>query len=206
MKNKTVMIFALLIMLGTTNNVFAANPWPANTKKGVRTNEVFSGRAYLTKEGGVPTQVIMGEVKSVLTEKGVFVIEDKHDGITATISTDSQTIASLQRGQMVTVKLRSGSPVAQSVVIAGSEKHRNNNTLPSGRTYYGKEGSVQTKTIVGVVESVNSEKNAFVIKGEGAPTTVLTDFETIASLRPGQRASVKLYSGNPVAVSVLAGK
>lgn len=203
---KTIMIFALLITLGITNNVFAAYPWPANTKKGVRTNVVLSGRSYSTKEGGIWTQIIKGEVNSVNAEKGVFVIEDKYDGIVATVSTDPKTITSLQTGQMVTVKLRSGSPVAQSVVITSSEKPRSNKAAPSSMTYYSKEGSIQTKTIVGVVESVNSGKNAFVIKGEGAPTTVLADSKTIASLRQGQTASVKLYSGNPVAISVVAGK
>ena len=207
MKNKTIIMITFLVTLGVMGNAFAErSPFPPNTKKGVRTNVTLSGAAYSSKEAGIQTQTIKGEVNSVNAAKSAFVLEDKRDGITAMVLTDPKTIASLQPGQTVTVKLRSGSPVAQSVVIAGSEKQRSNNVAPSGRTYYSKEGSVQTKTIVGVVESVNPGKNVFVIKGEGAGTTVLTDSETIASLQQGQMASVKLQLGNPVAVSVVAGR
>jgi hypothetical protein len=211
MKNNTFIILTFLVALGTASNVFAGDIWknmphyPYSGAGRAHTNEVPVGSTSYSKEGGVRVQTITGEVKSINTEKKLFVVENRHDGITAIVLTDSQTIASLRPGQMVTVKLRSGSPIAQSVVIAGSEKRRSNNVMPSGRTYYSKEGGIQTKTIVGMVESVNTTKNTFVIKGEGAPTTVLTDSQAIASLHEGQTASVKLQSGSPFAISIAAG-
>ena len=207
MKNKQNIIFTVIATFSVAGNAFAGYIWPTTmvhpTRAGAHSTTVLSGAAYSNKEGGVPTQTILGEVKSVNADKGVFVVEDRHDGITATVSTDSQTLASLHPEQMVTVKLRSGSPFAQSVMTESSGK---NSIAAAGMTYYGKEGGIAIKTIVGMIESVNPGKNVFVIKGEGAPTTVLTDSETIAPLRQGQTASVKLHSGSPFAVSVAVGR
>ncbi len=204
MKNKTVITLTLLATLGVAGSAFAGSPFPnkwsySGTKR-TNNNAVLSGTAYSDRQN----RTIMGEVISVNAEKGVFVVEDKRDGITATVLTDSQTIVSLHPGQMVTVKLRSGSSIAESVMVGSSAK---NNAVPVGMVSYNKEGGIQTQTIVGVVTSVNAEKGVFVVedKRDGITATVLTDSQTIVSLHPGQTVRVKLQSGSPVAVSVAAG-
>ena len=77
------------------------------------------GKTSYNKEGGVQTRTLMGEVRSVNAVKGVFVVEDKHDGITALVSADAQTIASLQAGQKVIVKT-AGGQFARSVIALGN--------------------------------------------------------------------------------------
>ncbi len=123
MKNITVIIFTFLVTVGVVGNAFA-NPTDESRffKNSNRTwvdrngDSIPVGGIYYSKQGGVTTKTITGVVIKVNTEKNVFVVEDKHDMITTPVLTDSRTIASLQVGQLVTVKLRSGSPLTQSVL------------------------------------------------------------------------------------------
>lgn len=202
MKNKTMFMLTFLAVLGAMGSSFAAPTLPQKNYNysgagRKHTNEVPVGRTSYTKEGGVSVRTIMGEVKSINTEKKLFVVEDKHDGVTATVLTDAQTISSLRPGNIVTVKLTSGSPVAKSVKIGTSES---NTPVPVGMVSYSKG----TKTITGVVASVNPKKNVFVIedKRDGITETVVTDSQTIASLHAGQVVRVRLNVGSPIAQSV----
>lgn len=207
MKNNTFIILTFLVVLGTASNAFAGDIWknmphyPYSGAGRTHTNVVSTGMVSYAKEGGVQTTTIMGEVKSINSEKGLFVLENKHDGITTTVSTDAQTITSLHPGDMATVKLHSGSPVAYSV--ATGSRARSNNAAPMGMITYNK-GS---KIITGEVVSINSNKRVFVVEDrrDKVTVTVLTDSETIASLRPGQIVTVKLPIGSPIAESVAIG-
>lgn len=211
MKNRTVITLIFLATVGVVGNAFA-NRTDSDSyytsgygySGTPQSNNYTNGMAFSNREGGALTQTIVGVVKSVNAEKHAFVIEDIRDGITATVLTDSKTIASLQPAQMVTVKLRSGSPIAQSV-MAGSSAH--SNAVPTGMVSYSKEGNVEIQTIVGVVGSVNPEKNVFVVEDQrdGITKTVSTDSEVIASLKTGMLVSVKLHLGSPVALSVASG-
>lgn len=80
-------------------------------------NTISSAVTYYDRFAGVQYQTIIGEVVSVNTAKNIFVIEDKDAGTKTTVSTDSQTIASLSKGKIVRVTLKSGSPIAQTVAV-----------------------------------------------------------------------------------------
>ncbi len=205
MKNKIIIILTFLATVGLIGNAFAISLTDSLPNNGYSGQPVMSvipgGSAYSNKAGGVGTQTITGEVGSVNPGKNAFIVEDKYDRITATVLTDSQTIASLRSGQMVTVKLVSGSPVARLVRVRSSV----NTEVPIGMVSYNKEGGVATQTNMGVVKSVNPKNNVFVLENKHCPLTTLasTDSETIASLHPGQTVSVKLHQGSPRAISVM---
>jgi len=71
-------------------------------------------------------------------------------------------------------------------------------------TVFNQGAGTHFETIIGVVESVNRSKNAFVVydKYEGTSTTVLTDSKTIASLVEGQTVRVIKNVTSPMALSV----
>ena len=206
MKNKILVILSFLAVFGAAGNVFAGRTlpetnYPYSGAGRTHTNVVPVGMTSYSKEGGVQIRTIMGEVRSINTEKGLFIVDDKHDGVTATVLTDANTIASLHPGDVVTVKLRSGSPMAHSVITASQA--RTNNAAPVGKISYTKGN----KTITGEVVSVNANKDVFVVedKRDRITETVSTDAQTIASLRPGQVVTVRLHSGSPIADSVEIG-
>ncbi len=76
-----------------------------------------------------------------------------------------------------------------------------------GSTTSNKAGGIAYLTITGVVTSVNTANNTFVVEDQNSKTstTVVTDQQTIASLSKGKTVTVKLQQGNPFALSVGVG-
>gem|GEM_PF-6169206 len=159
------------------------------------------GHTSYNKEGGIATRSVMGQVISLNAGKNVFVVEDKHCITKAAVSTDSKTAASLQPGQIVTVKLRANNPVAQLVSTGSSAR---STSVPFGKVSYNKEGGIQVRILAGEVQSVNAAKGVFVVgdKHDGITATISADAGTIASLQAGQKVVVKTQSGSQFAQAV----
>ena len=88
MKNKTWIILTFLAVLGTASNSFADR-------------KIFGPTYPYSGAGRTHTDVVPMGMTSYSKEGGV----------------QTQTISSLHPGNMVTVKLRSGSPIAESVEV-----------------------------------------------------------------------------------------
>ena len=69
-----------------------------------------------------------------------------------------------------------------------------------GVTYFSKEGGIHYQTITGVVTSVNTTKNVFIVEDQKSKTsiTVSTDSHTIAAISQGKTVTVKLLSGSSI--------
>ena len=76
-----------------------------------------------------------------------------------------------------------------------------------GSTYSIKKNGVSYVIITGVVTTVNTKKNVFVVEDQNSKTstTVLTDDQTIATISQGKTVTVKLQVGSSMALSVGAG-
>jgi len=199
MKNNIIMVLTFLATVGLVGNASANRtiPLPNNgVSRPALISVIPSGAAYSDKVAGVEIQTITGEVISANSDKNVYLIKDRYDNLTATVLTD----APLSLGQMVTVKLLSGSAVAQLV----GPRNSGNTEAPVGMVSYKKEGGFLTQTNMGVVKSINLNNNVFVIENKHCPltTVVSADSDTIASLRLGQTVSAKINLGNPRAISV----
>ena len=104
------------------NGIVYANPTLSESGYGSSSSTAGDraiGSTYSYKENGVSYQTITGVVTSVNATKNVFVVEDQNSKTSTTVSTDSQTVATLSIGKTVTVKLQVGNPIALSVVVAG---------------------------------------------------------------------------------------
>jgi len=118
MKN-TIMIMTILIL--AMNGVAYANRTLSDDYAGSSTTGAVSDQAIgsttSNKAGGVLYLTITGIVTSVNAANNTFVVEDQNSKTSTTVSTDSQTVASLSKGKIVTVKLQQGNPFALSVGV-----------------------------------------------------------------------------------------
>jgi hypothetical protein len=198
MKNKTMFVLTFVATVGLISNAFAVQPnsWIRNDGYSGQSVQSVIPTGKVVKLGGI--QTLTGEVISGGSNNS-YIVKDQYDGITVTVLTDS----SLTLGQVVTVRGRVGSSVAQLVTV----KSPRTTEVPVGMVSYNKEISGLTQTNMGLVKSINTKNNVFVIENKHCPATTIvsTDNDTINSLRLGQIASAKLHMGSNRAISVSAG-
>jgi hypothetical protein len=195
MKNIMTFILTFVATAGLIGNAFAVQPnsWIRNDGYSGQPVQSVIPIGKVVKLGGV--QTLTGEVISV-GSNNAYIVKDQYDGITVTVLTDSP----LSLGQVVTVRGRAGSTVAQLV----TEKSSRNTEIPMGMVSYNREKGGFSQTNMGVVKSINSKNNVFVIENKHCPltTVVSTDSETMVSLHIGQVVSAKLNPGSNRAISV----
>jgi hypothetical protein len=119
MKNKIIIITTLILAI---NGVAYANRTISIDNTGSSNastvdDQAVGSTSYYRMAGG-SYLIITGVVTSINTSKNAFVVEDQNSKTSRTVLTNAQTVATLSKGKIVTVKLQQGNPFALSVGVS----------------------------------------------------------------------------------------